>query len=208
MGFKLFSKKGKEAKAPVDSANSIMKIKQNLEQQDEREEHLMNKIKMLETEAKSKMAKGDKRGALYAMKKRKMYDAERAKIENVKMTLETQMISLEGATQNIETVQAMKTGTSAMKGIRKMFGVDKVDELMDDVREEIDMHREVEDAFSRPVDPFLGDDENELLAELEMLEAEDTKTSLWPAAPASRPAKTASQTTTKPVSEKRFALFA
>ena len=68
------------------------------------------------------MSKGDKRGALFAMKKRKMYDAEVAKIENVKMTLETQIISLEGATQNIETVQAMKSGNGAMQGIRKLFG--------------------------------------------------------------------------------------
>lgn len=154
------------------------------------------------------MAKGDKRGALFAMKKRKMYDAEVAKIENVKMTLETQIISLEGATQNIETVQAMKSGNGAMQGIRRMFGVDKVDDLMDDVREEIEMHREADDAFSRPIDPYMAD-EDDLLAELEALEAEDTKTqtSLWPMTPASRPAGNKNQA---PAEKKasRFALFA
>ena len=159
-------------------------------------------------EAKTKMAKGDKRGALFAMKKRKMHDAEVAKIENVKMTLETQIISLEGATQNIETVQAMKSGNGAMQGIRKMMGVDKVDDLMDDVREEIEMHREVDDVFSRPIDPYMAD-EDDLLAELAALEAEDTKTqtSLWPMTPASRPAGSKNQA---PAEKKasRFALFA
>ena len=176
-----------------------------------REEHLRNKIKNLEVEAKTKMAKGDKRGALFAMKKRKMYDAEVSKIENVKMTLETQIISLEGATQNIETMQAMKSGNGAMQGIRKLFGVDKVDDLMDDVREEIDMHREVDDAFSRPIDPYMAD-EDDLLAELEALEAEDTKaqTSLWPMTPTSRPTSSKNQNASAPAEKKtsRFALFA
>ena len=154
---------------------------------------------------KKTMAKADKRGGLVAMKKRKMHDAELAKIENVKMTLETQMISLEGATQNIETVQAMKSRNSAMKSIRKMMGVDKVDDLMDDVREEVEMHREADDAFSRPIDPYTAD-EDDLLAELEALEAEDTKASLWPAAP-TRPVKNQATTSTEKKTT-RFALFA
>ena len=40
------------------------------------------------------MAKGDKKGALFCMKRKKLYEAEADKIQNVKMTLETQVINL------------------------------------------------------------------------------------------------------------------
>ena len=50
-------------------------------------------------EAKVKMAKGDKKAALFAMKRKKLYEAEVDKIQNVKMTLETQVINLESAAQ-------------------------------------------------------------------------------------------------------------
>jgi charged multivesicular body protein 4A/B len=142
----------------------------------------------LVAEAKEKKAKGDKRGALFAMKKRKLHENELAKIENVKMTLETQAISLEGATQNMETFDAMKSGNSAMKSIRKLFGIEQVDKIIDDTKDEMEMHQEIDAALTQPLDPCLADDED-LLAELMELEAEDTKISIWPIAP-SRPVKT------------------
>ena len=141
-------------------------------------------------EAKLKMSKGDKRGALFAMKKRKLHEQELQKIDNVKMTLETQIISLEGATSNIETMNAMSAGNVAMKTIRNMFGgVSKVDDIMDDVRDELEMHREVEHAFTQPIDPYSACDDDDLLAELEALDMEDTKTSLslWPTTPYKKP---------------------
>lgn len=159
-------------------------------------------------EAKSKMAKGDKRGALFAMKKRKLFEGELSKIENVKMTLETQIISLEGATSNIETMNAMSSGNAAMKTIRQMFGgVSKVDDIMDDVRDEIEMHREVEHAFSQPIDPCMGAcADDDLLAELEALDMEDTKTSLslWPTTPYKKPtASTSTKTSSSSVQQQQ-----
>jgi len=207
-----FSKKKKTAAsppAPIDSNAAIIKLRQNLDLQDKREAHLKLKMAKLAAEAKEKMAKGDKRGAVYAMKKRKMHDAELAKIENVKMTLETQAISLEGAAQNMQTMDAMKSGNSTLKSIRKAFGIDKVDELLDDVRDEMEAHQEVDHAFSQPIDPFMMADEDELMAELNALAGEDTKMSIWPVAP-SRPIKTQTPTAvaTNEPKKSMFALFA
>jgi len=128
-------------------------------------------------EAKAKMAKKDKKGAMFAMKRRKLYEAEMDKIGNVKMTLETQMMQLESATQNAETFQAMKAGTSAMSKIHEQVGIDKVDDLMDDIREEIENGNEINQAMAQAVDP-LCTDEDELMAELEALGADDMEAEL------------------------------
>ena len=128
-------------------------------------------------------------GALFAMKRKKLYEKEMDKIQNVKMTLETQVINLESAAQNADTFKAMHSGTSAMKKIRNDVGIDKVDDMMDDIREEMEMANEISDAIAQPVDPLVAD-EDELLAELEELEAEDVESELLkaPSQPIDMPA--------------------
>ena len=61
------------------------------------------------------------------MKRKKMYEQEIDKIQNVKMTLETQVINLESAAQNAETFKAMEAGSKTMKKIRTDVGIEKVD---------------------------------------------------------------------------------
>ena len=162
---------------------------------DNRELHIQKKIDDAVNEAKKKMAKGDKKGALFAMKRKKLYEKEQTKIQNVRFTLETQVINLESAQQNAQTYSALKQGNTAMAGIRKEVGIDQVDDVMDDIKEEMEMAQEINDAIAQPVDPLLAD-EDELLEELNMLETADleaellapppTAVSALPAAPSSK----------------------
>merc|ERR1719273_2449091 len=124
-------------------------------------------------EAKKKMAEKDKKGAMFALKRKKLYESELDKIQNVKMTLETQVMNLESATQNADTFVAMKQGTNAMKQIRQDVGIEKVDEIKD----EMDMASEISNAIAQPIDPYLHD-EDELLKELEELEQGDVEAEL------------------------------
>merc|ERR1719413_68369 len=103
-------------------------------------------------EAKKKWQKNDKKGALFCLKRKKMYEGEMEKIGNVKMTLETQVMNLESAAQNADTFNAMKAGTNTMKKIRNDVGIDKVDDLMDDIREEMDVAKDISDAMAQPID--------------------------------------------------------
>lgn len=163
--------------AASNPANTVVKLRDAVANQEKREEHLQRKIDAMGVEAKAKMAKKDKKGAMFAMKRRKLYEQEMDKIGNVKMTLETQMMQLESATQNAETFQAMKAGTSAMSNIHATVGIDKVDDLMDDIREEIENGNEINQAMAQAVDP-LCTDEDELMAELEALGADDLEAEL------------------------------
>jgi charged multivesicular body protein 4A/B len=106
-----------------------------------------------------------------------MFEGEIDKIQNVKMTLETQVINLESAAQNAETFKAMEAGSKTMKKIRQDVGIEKVDDIMDSIKEEMDMANEINNAIAQPVDPFLAD-EDELLAELNALEANDLEAEL------------------------------
>jgi len=93
------------------------------------------------------------------------------------MTLETQVMNLESAAQNAETFKAMNAGKNAMSNIRTETNIDKVDDLMDEIKEEMEMADEISNALAQPVDPLLTD-EDDLLAELQELEAEDVEEQL------------------------------
>jgi charged multivesicular body protein 4 len=111
------------------------------------------------------------------MKRKKLYEAEADKIQNVKMTLETQVINLESAAQNAETFKAMEAGTKTMKKIRTEVGIEQVDDMMDEIKEEMELANEINNAIAQPVDPLLTD-EDELLEELNELEAADLESEL------------------------------
>ena len=88
------------------------------------------------------------------------------------MTLDMQVIKLESAAQNAATFDAMKSGIQTMKKIRNDVGIKQVGDIMDEIKEEMKMENEVNNAIAQPVDLMFAN-EDELLAELEGLETAD-----------------------------------
>lgn len=111
------------------------------------------------------------------MKRKKLYEQEQEKIQNVKFTLETQVMNLESASQNAQTYRAMQQGSKTMQKIRTEVGIEQVDDVMDQIKEENEMAQEINEAISQPVDTLTAD-EDELLDELNALETADLEADL------------------------------
>lgn len=170
---------GKKKAAPAGPApgsmttplESIKMLRENMLVLEKREEHISKKIELAIQEAKAKSAKKDRNGALFALKRKKMYEAEITKLQGARITLDSQIIALEGAAVSIQTFQAMSGGASAMKALRGNLDADKVDEIMDDIQEEKEVHDQISDAISRPGQEMFDDED--LLQELAELDALD-----------------------------------
>ena len=158
------------AASPVET---IKMLRDNLVVLEKREEHILKKIDTALNEAKLKSSKKDRNGALFALKRKKMYEAEVSKLQGARITLDSQILALESAAVNIETFKAMKSGANAMKGMRGDLDADKVDDIMDSIQEEKDVHDQISEAISRPGQDLFDDEELlEELAELDALESE------------------------------------
>lgn len=189
----LFGKKKPTAAPAPLPVDTIKLLRDNLLVLEKREEHIQKKIEMALTEAKQKSAKKDKNGALFALKRKKMYEAEVSKLQGARITLDSQILALESAAVNIETFKAMKSGANAMKGLRGDIDADKVDDIMDEIQEEKDIHDSISEAISRPGQDLFNDEELlEELAELDALDMEEaemeataTKATAAPAMPQS-----------------------
>lgn len=108
--------------------------------------------------------------ALMALKRKKMYEQQREHTRGARFNLETQLLAIENANVNMETLRAMKAGSSTMKSMHGEMNVDKVDATMDDIREQMDLANEINAAISTPLGMDYGLDEDELNEELEQLE--------------------------------------
>src|SRR5271170_7971080 len=134
--------------------------------------------------------------AVAALQRKKMLEKDLDKWTSTKNTIEQQVFALENANINLETMKAMKAGADAMKGIHGTLyttlpfttltlylyvwfhilmvcrSPEKVDTIMDDIRDQMAISAEISEAIARPA---LGTDidEDELREELEQLEQEE-----------------------------------
>ncbi|KAL7469096.1 hypothetical protein ACHAXS_009341, partial [Conticribra weissflogii] len=116
-------------------------------------------------------------GAISALKRKKINQLEIEKISKILTFLHIFITRLESAVQNAETFEAINAGTSIMRNIATMIGVEDVDDLMDEINDVMDLTDEVSDGLAYPVDPVTLD-RDELLAELHAMHAEDVELEL------------------------------
>jgi len=137
-----------------------------------RQAFLQTKIDAELSTIKGKLKAKDKRGAMLHMKRKKLYENSVDNLEKMIMNLQTQIITLEGATVNVEAFHGNKVFTEAMQQIHGGLTVEKVEEQMMDAQEQMDVQKEITEAIANPLMND-GADEDELLAELEELEQQE-----------------------------------
>ena len=162
---KLFGK-AKKKETPKDS---VMQLKETLTMLEKRESYLQKKIDT-EIGIAKQNAQRNKKAAIMALKRKKTYEQQMEKIGGARMTIESQVMAIEGAGVSLETMNAMKAGASAMKQIHKGMTIDKVDDTMDDIRDQMDLAEEINSAISQPTGFGMDFDDDELAAELDELE--------------------------------------
>jgi len=116
-----------------------------------------------------KLVTTNKLGAKNALRKKKRHEEELEKLQNQMMSFEQQLAALESANMNRETMKYMKQGADAMRNINKGMNIDKLDETMDDIRDQLALGDEISNAISQPIQET---DDAELEADLEELEQE------------------------------------
>jgi len=159
--------------APDPKAAST-KVRDTLETIGKRKDHLMRKVDTEVKNAKDFSAKGKKREALQCIKRKKMFEKQLEQLGNTEITLETQMLTLESMNMNQEALATQRLAAKTMQTqMTNMGGVDAVEETMDQVEDGLADANEIAEALGRSVAMPGMEDEDELLAELEGLEADD-----------------------------------
>jgi len=152
---------------------AVDKLKETIEMLEKREAVLQKKMQAELARAREFNKAKNKRAALQCLKKKKLYEQQAENNVNHQLKLQEQLIMLEGTKATAETFSALKSGSSAMAQMTKETNIDEVDKTMDDLNEQTDKMRQVQEALGQAVGYAADLDEDELDAELAELDAED-----------------------------------
>ena len=168
--WKLFGGKKKtkeEAQPKKDPMETVKHLDERINDIEKRTKVLENKNKGVVGEALAKKKAGDKRGAVLALKKKKMYDQEINKLGGMRILMEQQKMAIESSMTNQDIFSALSEGATQIESLQNQAGIEKFEDLKDKIEEQMQSKQEI--------DEFLGgialEDEDELLDELEELEA-------------------------------------
>lgn len=169
---------------------SIDKLNETLEMLEKKENLLVKKANLEVEKAKNFTKAKNKRAAIQCLKRKKLYEQQIEQLGNFQLRIHDQMIMLEGAKATTETVDALRTGASAMKAMHKSTNIDDVDKTMDEINDNMENMRQIQDLLSAPMGAVADFDDDELEAELADLEGEELEAELL--------APTTTSTTTAP----------
>ncbi|KAF8471168.1 Snf7-domain-containing protein [Kalaharituber pfeilii] len=150
--------------------NAIINLREQLDMLSKRERHLEQQIAEQEAIARKNVST-NKTVARNALKRKKLNEQSLATTQAQITTLEQQIHSIEAATLNYETLRVMKDAGQAMKTIHGGMNIDRVEETMEEIRENAALAHELGEAITR-VQIGSEIDDDEILKELEDLEQE------------------------------------
>ncbi|KAL2251131.1 UNVERIFIED_CONTAM: Vacuolar protein sorting-associated protein 32 [Sesamum indicum] len=217
---------------PKQEANALAtldKLNETLEMLEKKEGVLQKKASAEVEKAKEYTKAKNKRAAIQCLKRKRLYEEQIGQLANFQLRIHDQPISsdrfllhlscsmlvlfiyrvhimLEGAKATTETVDALRSGAAAMKAMQKVTNIDDVDKTMDEINEQTENMKQIQEALATPIGAAADFDEDELEAELEELEgAELEEQLLQPAttAPAASVQVPSGRVPTRPAPQKR-----
>ncbi|KAK6941420.1 Snf7 family [Dillenia turbinata] len=166
---------------PKQEANAVAtldKLNETLEMLEKKENLLLKKVAAEVEKAKEFTRAKNKRAAIQCLKRKRLYEQQIEQLGNFQLRIHDQMIMLEGAKATTETVDALRSGASAMKAIQNAMNIDDVDKTMDEINEQTENMKQIQEALATPIGAAADFDEDELEAELEELEGAELEEQL------------------------------
>ncbi|KAF2399657.1 vacuolar-sorting protein-like protein snf7 [Trichodelitschia bisporula] len=151
--------------------SAILQLRGQLEMLSKREKHLQNQMEEQDGLAR-KYVSSNKNAAKAALKRKKQFEHALEQTQGQIMTLEREIYSIETANINKETLDAMKNASAAMKQIHGGLTIDKVDQTMEELREQHAIGEEIGEAITQSIGNQ-GIDDADLEDEFEQLQQEE-----------------------------------
>ncbi|KAF8393472.1 hypothetical protein HHK36_021716 [Tetracentron sinense] len=190
----MFTRMFGKPKPETNALTTLDKLYETLEMLEKKEKVLLKKAGAEVEKAKEFTRAKNKRAAIQCLKRKRLYEQQIEQLGNFQLRIHDQMILLEGAKATTETVDALRTGAAAMKAMQKATNINDVDKTMDEINEQTENMKQIQEALSAPIGAAADFDEDELEAELEELEGAELEEQLLqpatmaPAAPVHVPA--------------------
>lgn len=110
--------------------------------------------------------------AMRVLKQRRMYEGQRDMLYNQTYNLDQVSFAAEGLKDAQQTMTAMKTANKELKGMMKTVKLEDIDSMQDEMMDLMDVSNEIQETLGRSYNVPDDIDEEELMGELDALEAD------------------------------------
>ena len=169
----LFGRMRKNPPPQINPNQSIAVLSDAIDTLQKREIHLHKQSAAALAQARQKSKVKDKRGALFQLRRKKMFEKELDSIAGRKQNMEIQKLTIETAMGNKENLKIMKDTQKTLSTLVDEKTVEDADEVFAQIEENQATSNELDELLGRPLGPLYDDDE--LLAELEEMDTDVTK---------------------------------
>jgi len=144
---------GAQAPKPVGPTpqEAIEKLRDAAKNLETRNAYLETKIAKETKEATELKRKGNKSGALLALKRRQLHQNEIRTNYGIMGNLETQVASIEAAATQLIALTAIMHGTQAMQQMNRTADIDKVEDILESIQEQMQLSEEIGNTLSTPM---------------------------------------------------------
>ncbi|XP_013737805.1 vacuolar protein sorting-associated protein 60.2-like isoform X3 [Brassica napus] len=106
------------------------------------------------------------------LKQKKMYEGQRDMLYNQTFNLDQVSFAAEGLKDAQQTMTALKSANKELKGMMKTVKIQDIDNLQDEMMDLMDVSSEIQDSLGRSYNVPDDIDEDDLMGELDALEAD------------------------------------
>ncbi|KAL2526056.1 SNF7 family protein [Abeliophyllum distichum] len=110
--------------------------------------------------------------AMRILKQKRMYEGQRDMLYNQTYNLDQVSFAAEGIKDAQQTMSALKTANKELKGMMKTVKIQDIDNLQDEMMDLMDVSNEIQESLGRSYSVPDDIDEEELMGELDALEAD------------------------------------
>ncbi|KAJ6433069.1 hypothetical protein OIU84_020157 [Salix udensis] len=110
--------------------------------------------------------------AMRVLKQKKMYEGQRDMLFNQTYNLDQVAFASEGIKDAQQTMSALKSANKELKGMMKTVKIQDIDNLQDEMMDLMDVSNEIQETLGRSYNVPDDIDEEELMGELDALEAD------------------------------------
>ena len=155
--------------------SSIASIKALIASLESQISALTSRVATLQTTAQNAVQSKDKHGALSALRSKRLAKRNLQQRTDTLNQLEEVWTKIEQAVDHVQVMQVMQSSAETLKSLNKRVGgVDRVDAIVDDLREQMGQVDEVSQIIQEPLDGKAIVDEAEIDDELAAMEKEES----------------------------------
>ncbi|OQV13465.1 putative Charged multivesicular body protein 7 [Hypsibius exemplaris] len=157
-----------------EADRGVIAVRRSLKKMEDEAAAMHTKVEELDAEVRSLVRAGKKPVAIRVLKKKKLLEKALAQKDVVITNLGNMLFKLENSESDTKVFETYKAGLSALKKTQQDTSLEKIESIVDDIQEAVDIQNEIDEALRSPLRGSGDDvDEDELDRELKDLLEDD-----------------------------------